>query len=753
MYVQCERCQAEYEFDDALVSERGTTVKCTSCGHQFKIKRASGAGAGDGDRWMVTTNDGRSLVFSSLKELQRAIVAKTVARNDQLSRAGSAPKALGSIAELEPFFEERRARNPSVPDNRPMLATSSRPPPPLPMPMGSLSAPIPSQSGNTIPAPGGPSIGLQPPRQKMRSQPSIPPPLPPRANSRAPSAPGPLAPMPKADGPWSGDDTPTHALIRDAAAAVPPVASKKDEPKPEAKDAAAAPAKKEEPKAAESGRGRSIDPPPPRPKPAPAVDRTEPLPPMTSERPARISASDALRGPSPSMYDSSQGGRRMGGWIVGLVLLGGVSAVGFFMMSRARTQQATETQTATDPRVATFLSAGESALAQGNLDLAKENFDKASALAEKNPDVLLAVARLAASRADLAWLRQKLLVDGSDDARVNKQQLDDLAAAARKAAEDAQKGAPDNAALVRARIDALRISGDTKSARDLVDKILPTGSQPETAYVLAALDLAEKDPPWSVVLSRLRTAAAGEGTASRARAALVVALAQSGDGAEARRELDRLAAQPRVHPLLPTLRAFLDRTAPATAAGKDAGAAVAAVDVKNLPPTTTPTAPTTPTVTTTPTGATGTPTTPTTPTTPKNPETSGGGSTGGGTAGLPSDPRTLIRMAEAAKGKRDLDRAKTLYEAALAKNAGDSEALAGLGDVLRSQGDTSGAQSYYKRALAVNPSYLPALIGLADVQWDGGDKAGAQKAYRDIVDRFPEPAYPARVKQRAEGGG
>lgn len=48
MYVQCERCQAEYEFDDALVSERGTTVKCTSCGHQFKIRRT--ASGGDADR-------------------------------------------------------------------------------------------------------------------------------------------------------------------------------------------------------------------------------------------------------------------------------------------------------------------------------------------------------------------------------------------------------------------------------------------------------------------------------------------------------------------------------------------------------------------------------------------------------------------------------------------------------------------------------------------------------------------------------
>ncbi|NOU26329.1 MAG: hypothetical protein HOO96_00355, partial [Polyangiaceae bacterium] len=39
MDVQCDRCKTEYDFDDALVSTRGTTVKCTQCGHQFKVRR------------------------------------------------------------------------------------------------------------------------------------------------------------------------------------------------------------------------------------------------------------------------------------------------------------------------------------------------------------------------------------------------------------------------------------------------------------------------------------------------------------------------------------------------------------------------------------------------------------------------------------------------------------------------------------------------------------------------------------------
>ena len=44
MDVQCERCKTEYEFDDALVSGRGTTVRCTNCGHQFKVRGPEATG-------------------------------------------------------------------------------------------------------------------------------------------------------------------------------------------------------------------------------------------------------------------------------------------------------------------------------------------------------------------------------------------------------------------------------------------------------------------------------------------------------------------------------------------------------------------------------------------------------------------------------------------------------------------------------------------------------------------------------------
>src|SRR5580704_11711977 len=110
MDVQCERCKTEYEFDDALVSGRGTTVRCTSCGHQFKVRRAAGDDA-TGDRWLVKTANGHQFTFVTLRELQRAILAHQVSKNDLLRRAGSPPRPLGSISELEPFFEGRTTSN------------------------------------------------------------------------------------------------------------------------------------------------------------------------------------------------------------------------------------------------------------------------------------------------------------------------------------------------------------------------------------------------------------------------------------------------------------------------------------------------------------------------------------------------------------------------------------------------------------------------------------------------------------------
>src|SRR6186713_1186444 len=103
MDVRCNRCGTEYEFDDALISERGTTVKCTNCGLQFKVYPSHHSGGPE--RWVVRTAQGRELVFNSLRELQRGIAERKVGPADMLSRGQKPPRPLSSIAELEPFFQ------------------------------------------------------------------------------------------------------------------------------------------------------------------------------------------------------------------------------------------------------------------------------------------------------------------------------------------------------------------------------------------------------------------------------------------------------------------------------------------------------------------------------------------------------------------------------------------------------------------------------------------------------------------------
>ena len=57
-------------------------------------------------------------------------------------------------------------------------------------------------------------------------------------------------------------------------------------------------------------------------------------------------------------------------------------------------------------------------MADGNLERAQEAFDKASALAEHDPRVLLDEARVAAAKADIPWLKMRLLPpDAKDDMR------------------------------------------------------------------------------------------------------------------------------------------------------------------------------------------------------------------------------------------------------------------------------------------------------------------------------------------------
>src|SRR5512143_591516 len=112
MDVRCEKCHTEYELDESKVTEAGVTVKCTSCGNLFKIRRRSVAPpprppepvTDTGSMWLIRTPGGEHRRFRELTTLQQWIVERKVTRDCEISRSGETWKRLGEIAELSAFF-------------------------------------------------------------------------------------------------------------------------------------------------------------------------------------------------------------------------------------------------------------------------------------------------------------------------------------------------------------------------------------------------------------------------------------------------------------------------------------------------------------------------------------------------------------------------------------------------------------------------------------------------------------------------
>jgi predicted Zn finger-like uncharacterized protein len=146
MDVRCERCKTLYELDDTRVSEAGTTVRCTTCGHVFRVRKkvllmteAVGNGGEstavpppvvEKPAWRVRSPSGRVIAFRELTSMQKWIVERKFGRDDEISLHGDHWKRLGDIAELQPFFLlldevdrvhqlEDRLRRAELPDEAP----------------------------------------------------------------------------------------------------------------------------------------------------------------------------------------------------------------------------------------------------------------------------------------------------------------------------------------------------------------------------------------------------------------------------------------------------------------------------------------------------------------------------------------------------------------------------------------------------------------------------------------------------------
>jgi predicted Zn finger-like uncharacterized protein len=114
MDVRCERCQTEYEVEDASVSDLGTEVQCSDCGHLFMVKRPAGqppsatmpaSSEGSALAWQLVTTFGQTHDVRDLTQLHKWIIERRVTRNDKISQDGQSWQTLGSMAELVPFFD------------------------------------------------------------------------------------------------------------------------------------------------------------------------------------------------------------------------------------------------------------------------------------------------------------------------------------------------------------------------------------------------------------------------------------------------------------------------------------------------------------------------------------------------------------------------------------------------------------------------------------------------------------------------
>src|SRR5262249_49863860 len=160
-----------------------------------------------------------------------------------------------------------------------------------------------------------------------------------------------------------------------------------------------------------------------------ALDRT--LEAATSPRPPRVSSPNITEAPISSprsapraslhSYDELDVGalsgedaprRARSRWIAGVVFVAVASplraALGRKYLAHTGPAGSGSAQPS-DPRVARFLANGAKYLDESDFEAAKEELDKASALAEKDPAVLTALAHLETLNADVSWLKLRLL--------------------------------------------------------------------------------------------------------------------------------------------------------------------------------------------------------------------------------------------------------------------------------------------------------------------------------------------------------
>jgi predicted Zn finger-like uncharacterized protein len=782
MDVTCERCGTEYEFDETLVSDKGTTVKCTNCGHLFKVFRQNGGAASSaeprkdepsGKLWQLRTVDGETQQFGSLKELQRLIVEGRVSEDDKLARKGEGWKRLGDIAELMTFFAAARAgHRATVPrvGKSTMLGVGAK--------SGSTAR---SDANNEVtradasqqevtradvartdlaradargevgrgdvtvreetPKPG-PTPTQRPPMRKPSGT------LGPNSmpNRPATPAPAPSVAPPRVRGDQTArgigqkTDSPSFEAIsppRPQPAPPPPPAPAPVHTPPPPPPPRAAKVEEEDDFAPPPPREREREPatPPPSPSQRPPArgearpKRNEPAdriePPRNAVRALHVDDEEEAPRPAPK--------RGLTGVVVGLatlVLLGGAGA---FFWPRFFPAETAVPETP----AARFVSEGEAALLRDRVDAyegAADAFNKALAFDENDVRAQVGLSRAHALTAQ-AHLFEADDIEaraGTDEAlhaeaTILRRQVTEEITQARTHAESAVRAGTGGADAEVALADALRLGGERDLSRSRLDRARTLESTPssETLRVEALWTAG----PTGLTSARDFATQAVQATPPLLRSQLLLARVAiaSGDQAAAQTAINAVLATDASHPEALRLR---DR---------------AALLVAAAPPPEVPVAPVPEAIPTPPEAVAPTPATPTTPGTP-TPVAAEGAPAARDYAGLVREGTSRLERGQVAAARQS-------FEAALRLRPGTAEAMTGLGNVMLNEGNPRGAASQFSAA-ATNGNGS-ALIGLGQAYRALGQNSQALEAYRRYLQLLPNgsDANVARRQVEALGGG
>lgn len=648
MEVRCSKCSTEYEFDDALVSSRGTSVKCTSCGHQFRVHPEAGGTAPE--TWRVRRSEGEELEFRSLRDLQHAIVSGSLLPVDELSHGRQAFRPLHEISELQTFFATARSRGEEGSQSRTLL--------------GGLGQ---SRSSS--------ASSLPPPRKRSPAHP--------RQERVTPVAGVPAAANPPAPA------TANVSLSEVGAIAEPRVAGR-------------------------APQGASLPPPPV----SAARSSAPPGAPWQNL--------EGLHSPV-DVVNSEPPGRSAGSrWIVALVVLGGLALVAGtvgrdYFVRFIRPEQS---EPVLDPRVPDMLAQADRLLGANDFENARVELAKASVLAEREPDVLAALARFELSRAELSALRiavkDQLAVTRGSAPTSRRPTAKQKAAVAVEAEQKMQlevefsnqmkraqqavdvAGATESTKLsvVRVQVDALRLAGSLGEARRRVAPLSAQASDPKNAFSLGALDLAEGESGYEAAVTRLRVAARTEAALGKARSLLVFALCQKGDAAGASAELEKLKMISPGHLALADLTKLVEMVQARVEGEEGAAARVMRTRVPAA-----------------------------------SRRTSVPARRGSVRAAPAGNAASQVELAAGLHRRGDLSGAERAYQSVLQKNPGYVPALVGLGDIARQRRSSAKAAAFYDRVLKQDPSHLQTLMARGDMYWHEGNRVLAVALYRRALAR------------------